>query len=125
MCHSMAPAVLLRDAVALAGSFPALAGANLAVDPGEVVVLVGPNGAGKTSLLRVCAGLLAVTEGEAVVLGCDLRRVRALWNHNRTRKFASIAPRLMDRYFGIDPTTRRTRNAGDRSSGRLRGCDYG
>jgi heme ABC exporter ATP-binding subunit CcmA len=47
------------------------------VDPGEVVVLVGPNGAGKTSLLRVCAGLLAVTEGEAVVLGCDLRRDRS------------------------------------------------
>jgi len=73
----MCRAVHLRDAVALAGRFPALAGATLAVERGEVVVLVGPNGAGKTSLLRACAGLLAVTRGEAIVLGCDLRSDRS------------------------------------------------
>jgi len=74
---AMAPAVLLRAAVALAGRFPALAGVDLVVAPGEVVVLEGANGAGKTSLLRACAGLLPVTQGDAVVLGCDLRRDRA------------------------------------------------
>jgi len=74
---AMAPAVLFRAAVALAGRFPALAGVDLVVAPGEVVVLEGANGAGKTSLLRACAGLLPVTQGEAVVLGCDLRRDRA------------------------------------------------
>src|SRR5580700_11505834 len=70
----MAPAVLLRTAVCVTGRFPALAGVDLAVAQGEVVVLEGPNGAGKTSVLRVCAGLLPVTGGEAVVLGHDLRR---------------------------------------------------
>lgn len=69
-------AVHLRSAVALAGRFPALAGADLTVAPGEVVAVLGPNGAGKTSLLRACAGLMAVTSGEAVVLGCDLREDR-------------------------------------------------
>ncbi|HLN16681.1 MAG TPA: heme ABC exporter ATP-binding protein CcmA [Acidimicrobiales bacterium] len=73
----MPHAVHLRAAVALAGRFPALSGVDLSVDPGEVVVVVGPNGAGKTSLLRTCAGLLPVTSGEAVVLGCDLRLDRA------------------------------------------------
>ena len=73
----MAPAVLLRAAVALTGRFPALAGVDLVVAQGEVVVLEGPNGAGKTSVLRACAGLLPVTGGEAWVLGCDLRRDRA------------------------------------------------
>jgi len=68
----MAPAVHFRAAVALAGRFPALSGVDLSVAPGEVVVVLGPNGAGKTSLLRTCAGLMAVTSGEAVVLGCDL-----------------------------------------------------
>lgn len=72
----MASAVLLRGAVALTGRFPALAAVDLDVAAGSVVVLEGPNGAGKTSLLRACAGLLPVTEGEVVVLGHDLRRDR-------------------------------------------------
>jgi heme ABC exporter ATP-binding subunit CcmA len=72
----MDPAVSLRAAVALLGRFPALAGVDLDVAPGEVVHLQGPNGAGKTSLLRACAGLLAITSGHAVVLGHDLTRDR-------------------------------------------------
>jgi heme ABC exporter ATP-binding subunit CcmA len=51
-----------------------LAGVDLTVAPGEIVVLEGPNGAGKTSVLRACAGLLPITGGDAVVLGHDLRR---------------------------------------------------
>jgi len=41
-----------------------------------VVLLSGPNGAGKTTVLRVCAGLLPVVEGEVAVLGVDLRSDR-------------------------------------------------
>ncbi|MFS8586675.1 MAG: heme ABC exporter ATP-binding protein CcmA [Acidimicrobiia bacterium] len=70
----MEPVVHLRDAVALLGRFPALAGIDLEVRRGEVVLLRGPNGAGKTTVLRVCAGLVPVVRGEAVVLGHDLRR---------------------------------------------------
>ena len=51
-------AVSLRDAVALSGRFPLLAGVDLEVAVGETVLVEGPNGAGKTSLLRVCAGLV-------------------------------------------------------------------
>ncbi len=69
--------VHLIDAVAVLGSFPALAGANLTVERGEIVLLRGPNGAGKTSLLRLCAGLLPIERGEGTVLGCDLRTQRA------------------------------------------------
>lgn len=71
-CDILAPIVHLHRAVALIGRFPALAGADLDVDPGEIVLLRGPNGAGKTTLLRVCAGLVSVTSGDAVVLGRDL-----------------------------------------------------
>jgi heme ABC exporter ATP-binding subunit CcmA len=69
----MEPVVHLRDAVALLGRFPALAGINLDVVRGEIVLLRGPNGAGKTTVLRVCAGLVPVVRGEARVLGHDLR----------------------------------------------------
>lgn len=65
-------AIELVDVVALIGSFPALAGATMRVDRGEIVLLRGPNGAGKTTLLRLCAGLVAVERGSARVLGLDL-----------------------------------------------------
>ena len=72
----MDPVVHLRSAVCLLGRFPALAGIDLDVDAGEVVLLRGPNGAGKTTLLRAIAGLVPVSRGEAVVLGHDLRTDR-------------------------------------------------
>lgn len=77
----MEPVVHLRGAVTLLGRFPALAGIDLDVAAGEIVLLRGPNGAGKTTLLRLCGGLLPVARGEARVLGCDLtdrRQARAL-----------------------------------------------
>lgn len=77
----MDPVVHLRGAVTLLGRFPALAGIDLDVAAGEIVLLRGPNGAGKTTLLRLCAGLLPVARGDARVLGHDLtdrRRARDL-----------------------------------------------
>src|SRR4051812_8057684 len=69
----MEPVVHLRAAVSLLGRFPALAGVDLDVQPGEILLVQGPNGAGKTTLLRTCSGLLPVVSGEAVVLGFDLQ----------------------------------------------------
>ena len=69
----MQPVVRLRSAVCLLGRFPALAGVDLDVAAGEVVLLSGGNGAGKTTLLRLLAGLVPLHEGEAEVLGQDLR----------------------------------------------------
>lgn len=62
-----------RQAVCLLGRFPALAGVDLTVNSGEIVLLAGPNGAGKTTVLRACAGLVPVVDGTARVLGVDLR----------------------------------------------------
>jgi heme ABC exporter ATP-binding subunit CcmA len=70
------PVVELNDAVAVLGSFPALAGATLAVDQGDIVLLRGPNGAGKTTLLRLCAGLVPLVRGSGAVLGFDLTAQR-------------------------------------------------
>ena len=69
-------AVSLRDAVALSGRFPLLAGVDLEVAVGETVLVEGPNGAGKTSLLRVCAGLVPLASGRLTVLGLDPARHR-------------------------------------------------
>lgn len=64
--------IRLHAAVALIGRFPALAGVDLEVGEGEVVLLQGPNGAGKSTLLRLCAGLMTLESGEGQVLGHDL-----------------------------------------------------
>ena len=74
----MEPVVHLAGVVAVMGGFPVLAGADLTVERGEILLLRGPNGAGKTSLLRLCAGLLPVERGAAEVLGCDLVADRTL-----------------------------------------------
>jgi heme ABC exporter ATP-binding subunit CcmA len=66
------PVVRLRSAVCLLGRFPALAGVDLDVEAGEVVLLSGGNGAGKTTLLRVLAGLVPLHSGFGEVLGFDL-----------------------------------------------------
>lgn len=88
----MAPmsVIELHDAVVVYGDFPALAGVNLSVSTGEILLLQGANGSGKTTLLRACAGLAPIVRGTAVVLGHDLRtdrksvrhRVGLLGHHN-------------------------------------------
>jgi len=62
----------MRGAVVLLDRFPALAGVDLDVFRGEIVLLRGPNGAGKTTLLRTCAGLARVVQGDVHVLGEDV-----------------------------------------------------
>ncbi len=54
------------------GSFQAIAGLSVEVQPGAIGLL-GPNGAGKTTLIKALLGLVEVTGGEARVLGFDVR----------------------------------------------------
>jgi ABC-2 type transport system ATP-binding protein len=63
------------------GDVLALDGLTLDVEPG-VIGLVGANGAGKSTFIKILLGLLEPTDGEASVLGLDVRRqgtaIRAL-----------------------------------------------
>jgi ABC-2 type transport system ATP-binding protein len=71
----------VRDVTRRFGSFTALSHASFVVRGGEIVALLGPNGAGKTTASRIIAGILAPTEGDAIVDGLSVRehadRVRA------------------------------------------------
>jgi ABC-2 type transport system ATP-binding protein len=52
----------------------AVAGLDLAIEPGEIFGLVGPNGAGKTTTLRMLATLLPPSAGSAEIDGWSVTR---------------------------------------------------
>jgi ABC-2 type transport system ATP-binding protein len=66
------------------GDFTAVDGLTLTIAEGEVFGLLGPNGAGKTTTIRMLAGLIGKTSGEAQVAGCRVgdpasaKRLRSL-----------------------------------------------
>ncbi|PSP27923.1 ABC transporter ATP-binding protein [Halobacteriales archaeon QH_2_65_14] len=53
------------------GDFVAVDGSTFSVQDGEVFGIIGPNGAGKTTTLKMLAGLVEPTAGEATVAGYD------------------------------------------------------
>ncbi len=57
------------------GGAPVLDGIDLAVAPGEILVLLGPSGCGKTTLLRAVAGLEPMVAGSISWDGVDLAGV--------------------------------------------------
>jgi len=104
------PAVSVRRVSRLFAGQAALAGVDLEVGGGEVVLVVGPNGAGKSTLLRVLATALVPTFGGGSVLGHDLvagrRHIRARVEFlgHRTRLYDDLTPgeylRFVDRLDG-------------------------
>ena len=56
------------------GAFTAVDHVSFEVQAGEVVGYLGPNGSGKTTTIRMLLGLIRPSEGQAQVLGYDIRR---------------------------------------------------
>jgi ABC-2 type transport system ATP-binding protein len=53
---------------------PVLTDINLEVQAGEIVGYIGPNGAGKSTTIKILTGIIPDFEGEARVLGMDVRK---------------------------------------------------
>lgn len=68
------PAIELRQLTKRYGQRLAVDRLSFSVQPGEVFGFVGPNGAGKTSTLRIIAGLLQPSQGEALIDGRSVAR---------------------------------------------------
>jgi ABC-2 type transport system ATP-binding protein len=61
-------AVRIEELRKVFGTFQALDGLSLTVEPGTVFGFLGPNGAGKTTTIRILTGLAHATSGHAWVL---------------------------------------------------------
>jgi sodium transport system ATP-binding protein len=88
------------------GTVNAAEDVSFQVGKGEVVGLLGPNGAGKTTVLRMLAGILTPTEGEARVDGhaasddaFELKRSLGFLSGD-TALYQRLTPREVLRYFG-------------------------
>ncbi len=53
------------------GSFVALDGLDLTIQPGEILALLGPNGAGKSTTVKCLVGLLKPDTGSVLIDGVD------------------------------------------------------
>jgi ABC-2 type transport system ATP-binding protein len=68
------PAIECRSLTKTFGAVTAVAGLDLAMPRGELFALVGPDGGGKTTTLRMLAGILTPSGGEAWVAGHSVIR---------------------------------------------------
>jgi len=75
----------VRGLVKRYGDVTVLDGIDLAIEPGEFLVLVGPSGCGKSTLLRCIAGLEDITDGELIIDGKRSNDV-----HPRDRDLAMV-----------------------------------
>jgi ABC-2 type transport system ATP-binding protein len=51
-----------------------LKGIDLSFDQGQIIGYIGPNGAGKSTTIKILTGIISDFEGNATVLGLDVRK---------------------------------------------------
>ena len=66
--------ITVENLVKRFGTFTAVDGVSITVEPGQIHGFLGPNGAGKTTSIRMIAGLLKPDSGRIMVNGHDLAR---------------------------------------------------
>src|SRR5260370_8259536 len=64
--------VELRQVTKQFGTATVLHNINLQIPEGEFLTLLGPSGCGKTTLLRIIAGFVEPTSGDAILAGQNL-----------------------------------------------------
>ena len=74
----------------------ALKNLNLSVAPGEIFCLLGQNGAGKTTTINLFLGLIAPTEGQALINGVEVSP------NTKTQRMIAYIPEVVQLYGNMD-----------------------
>ena len=69
------------------GDYPAVQDVSFDVPTGQIVGFLGPNGAGKSTTMRILAGYLTATSGQATIDGLDV-----LWDSVEVRRRIGYMP---------------------------------
>lgn len=64
--------IQVRNLTKYYDDYPAVQDVSFEVEEGRVVGFLGPNGAGKTTTMRILAGYLTATSGQALIDGIDV-----------------------------------------------------
>jgi len=99
----VAAAIEIRGVSKRFGDLRALDNISFDVSQGEFFALLGPNGAGKTTLISILAGLVRADEGEARIMGHDVRR-----DYRKARRSLGVVPQelVFDPFFSVRETLR-------------------
>jgi ribosome-dependent ATPase len=75
------PVITARNLTCRFGDFTAVDRVNFTIERGEIFGFVGSNGCGKTTTMKMLTGLLAPTEGEALLFGkpLDANDIKSRW----------------------------------------------
>jgi sulfate transport system ATP-binding protein len=99
------------------GVYPALRGASLKAEAGELMAVLGPSGSGKTTLLRVVAGLEQPESGrvlfedlDAASLSLRERRIGFVFQHYALFRHMTVLDNIA---FGLRARPRRHRPSAD------------
>jgi ABC-2 type transport system ATP-binding protein len=68
------PAISTTNLTRRFGDLVAVDSVNLTIPSGSIFGFLGPNGSGKSTAIRMLCGLLTPSEGDAIVLGIDIRK---------------------------------------------------
>ncbi len=80
------------------GALAAVNGVNLAIEPGQFVVIIGPSGAGKSTLMRLMNRLIEPSAGRIVADGVDVSSLRGA----ALRRWRSEAAMIFQ-HFNLSP----------------------
>lgn len=77
----------VRNLTKYYGDYAAIRDVTFDVAKGQIVGFLGPNGAGKSTTMRILAGFLTASSGQATVAGCDV-----FWDPVRARRNIGYLP---------------------------------